>query len=500
MATAIVMDPSTRVHLEHTSNDPVPDTQKREVERSISELQDEKRLINADIAKIKLIWGRLESQLKSKNNRLTSLKAIISPMKYLPNELISKIFEDYAVGLSQPPWLLGHICARWREIALTTPTLWNTFEIRLPYSSFNREKTLFRRGRTTLISCTVALNWSSPSIRNLLQLFTQYVGCLRHLSLASIDTLLPLFELPGGSLSSLEVLDLSYRPSHVHAITFPGRENPATTFFEGAPKLRNVSIATYSSSRWENPEFLLIHLPWAQLTHLLLSPYLNVSCRVIRDVLGQCISLTTCRLSLPEEDPDSEQLGMPVIELRNMQKLEIANGYISPGIEDSRLLRHLILPSLKHLVLNPASIKARWPEDDIVNLILRSACKLEVFHFKSTLDNFIVTLLNLMLLSLKELKIMGTRILLSILQQMVKTSIFPNLRLIKCDVGGFLKYMVVNMMEALGETGFTGPFLEDGVPLSIVLIGEKWPPEARLDGLQRNRLKTSYQWMYTPNF
>ncbi|KAJ7780971.1 hypothetical protein B0H16DRAFT_1298893, partial [Mycena metata] len=50
----------------------------------------------------------------------------------LPPEILAQIFltsvgnpEDYSDIFSwEAPWLLSHVCGRWRAIALSTPGLW----------------------------------------------------------------------------------------------------------------------------------------------------------------------------------------------------------------------------------------------------------------------------------------------------------------------------------------------------------------------------------------
>ncbi|KAF9460192.1 hypothetical protein BDZ94DRAFT_1121969, partial [Collybia nuda] len=80
--------------------------------------------ISEELLRVQLMIDDLHSQLKENFDNITKYKRMISPLKSLPNEIISKIFEEYAAGLPHPPWLVGHICSRWREIALSTPALW----------------------------------------------------------------------------------------------------------------------------------------------------------------------------------------------------------------------------------------------------------------------------------------------------------------------------------------------------------------------------------------
>lgn len=89
MATPIFVDLSGRVPLENTSNDPVPNMQKCEIKASILEVQEEKHL-DAEIARVQLLLKDLQLKVSSKKNKIATLQTMISPVKYLPNELISR--------------------------------------------------------------------------------------------------------------------------------------------------------------------------------------------------------------------------------------------------------------------------------------------------------------------------------------------------------------------------------------------------------------------------
>ncbi|KAJ7089624.1 hypothetical protein C8R44DRAFT_641309, partial [Mycena epipterygia] len=47
----------------------------------------------------------------------------------LPPEIVSKFLASYLLStapdvFNETPWYLGHICQYWRDVALTTPSLW----------------------------------------------------------------------------------------------------------------------------------------------------------------------------------------------------------------------------------------------------------------------------------------------------------------------------------------------------------------------------------------
>ncbi|KAF8128472.1 hypothetical protein K438DRAFT_1440395, partial [Mycena galopus ATCC 62051] len=68
---------------------------------------------------------------------IDALKAMVSPLRRLPVETIAEIFlhcRDRSLRHhdSGAPLVLTHVSSRWRQIALKTPSLWDT--VRLPTS------------------------------------------------------------------------------------------------------------------------------------------------------------------------------------------------------------------------------------------------------------------------------------------------------------------------------------------------------------------------------
>lgn len=101
MPTAGVVDLLESLPM-HT-NDQLPVAQKLSITAIISSDQEDIRAMDAEIS--------------IKKTRISALKILISPIKDLPHELISRTFEQYTHGPNpvsegdKPPWYLGHICS-----------------------------------------------------------------------------------------------------------------------------------------------------------------------------------------------------------------------------------------------------------------------------------------------------------------------------------------------------------------------------------------------------
>ncbi|KAF9460166.1 hypothetical protein BDZ94DRAFT_1266569 [Collybia nuda] len=220
--------------------------------------------------------------------------------------------------------------------------------------SFDKYKTIFRRSGSRLVSCTLVSSTSSRSTGYFLPQFTQIASHLCHLSLEGAEAFLSFLKLPPGRLSSLETLSLKFFPKEKPLLPEISRagemhQYDPITLFENAPLLRRVNIATGTWDQWIDPRILPLQLPWDQLTHLLLSPDLHFRDSVLSSVLHRCTNLIQLRVPIPYRDQGT--ILLTSIDLRHLEALEIvqvpATGNTSPG----QLLRHLVVPSLKRLII-----------------------------------------------------------------------------------------------------------------------------------------------------
>ena len=201
-------------------------------------------------------------------------RALLSPVRYLPSEILQEIFLHYAdnrghdVRIDTMPWCLGHISHRWRKIALSLPSLWDNIPtIYLSEAGLRRSSRRNRSHARALIcllrrsgtSPTLKLNFSltfeshrkyyeSPtSIMKNIMLHSERIEQLSIVVDKTITTLLQGFK---GRLPNLRILRLLYSVAA-----------PNIDVFETAPALRQITFGGYYLDGRDSV------FPWSQITH-----------------------------------------------------------------------------------------------------------------------------------------------------------------------------------------------------------------------------------------
>ncbi|KAJ7911830.1 hypothetical protein B0H13DRAFT_1526697, partial [Mycena leptocephala] len=88
------------------------------------------------ISQLRAQLERLEQEHTSLATDLSRNTAILSPMRRMPPEILSEIFmltlpsdravlEHGRINMRDSPWVLTHICGRWRIVALASSSLWS---------------------------------------------------------------------------------------------------------------------------------------------------------------------------------------------------------------------------------------------------------------------------------------------------------------------------------------------------------------------------------------
>ncbi|KAK7022296.1 F-box domain-containing protein [Favolaschia claudopus] len=320
-----------------------------EFEAQISELQMQISALEAAI----LV---LQAEKQPVQQRLDSYKY---PVLTLPNEIIGEIFLHFLPPYPEPPPLFGedsptiltHICRQWREIALTTPALWRSIDLK----DVSVEA-------TTSLACS----WLERS------------GCLP-LSIHAADymTLFSVFPVFIPHRARWEHLNLRIQdPEHLLILDGPspllqtlhvflrdeGLSNPIS--LPDFPLLHTVVLDDYGT-----PSLIL---PWSQLTRLSLSCMYPADCI---SILRQTMTLVTCNLEIwIEPIPHNQLVDIPLLHLETLV-FELSSDVCVD------FMQLLVTPSLRRLELHEDYLgwddKGSDPTAALKSFISKSGCMLD---------------------------------------------------------------------------------------------------------------------------
>ncbi|KAJ7137273.1 hypothetical protein C8R46DRAFT_1138034 [Mycena filopes] len=205
-------------------------------------------------------------------------KTTYYPVLTLPVELILEIFCWTLV----PPWAeteitplerplrLGQICRLWRDVALSTPSLYSTLDIplrrQIPQSYLSRIQTVV--SRTAALPLTISLTaqyrvaGGSEAVR--LRAMADLLNILAPHSRAWADIS---FKTPPDPLNTLSPIhhQLPQLRSLALLLEFMPADGLFGTMFNDAPRLRKLHLSNFGSQKSA--------LPWAQLTSLHLDTF-----------------------------------------------------------------------------------------------------------------------------------------------------------------------------------------------------------------------------------
>ncbi|KAE9407251.1 DEAD-domain-containing protein [Gymnopus androsaceus JB14] len=303
--------------------------------------------------------SELTRQRDAKLIELASFRNILSPIRRIPVEILSEIFElarlpDNGIFHSKHTIVsythnLSSVCAAWRKFALTTPQLWSKLCVNADKriaTTVEWVKEWIDRSRGLLLD--VYLFIGSQSRQVLVQIL-DFRHRIRTLHVAgSVESYHVLFDLPRSSFSQLEevTLSLSIRGNHYWAERrFLTKKIEA---FLDAPNLHHVQIrGEFSPSLLK---ILAFPLPAEQLKTLVIASSVHINISVAVVVLQASQGLVNLEIDLPVAlsiTSSIEILGINVL-LPALKSLKIR---CRDEVHFYDFLRCLTLPLLEHLTL-----------------------------------------------------------------------------------------------------------------------------------------------------
>ena len=281
---------------------------------------------------------------------MEKLHIAVAPHKYLPPEILAEVFlyclhhdpldgrlriSDFPPHPLLAPWVLSHVCSRWRWIALGEKRLWNS----IYYEGNSWRHTLLLEEAFKHSGQSMLQLEARESGNMLYKSFLREVVLLQSHRITSlvldvaIATLKNFLLLPSGLFDELECVKIQIRRNRGHI------SMPPATVFQGAPHLRHVTIPLYNQSPLD------LTLPWDQLTYLALIPG-PIELTDSLEVLSLCTSLSEYHLCPCPDGQSPIQVFPPAsIQLPHLRKLGLKAMSWRPLYAD--FFRPLVIPKLE---------------------------------------------------------------------------------------------------------------------------------------------------------
>ncbi|KAJ7845398.1 hypothetical protein B0H14DRAFT_2511012 [Mycena olivaceomarginata] len=107
-----------------------------EIRAFLADPVDELARVEARIEEMEIALSQLKELRASLKTPIDAHRALISPMRRMPQDVLSEIFSsclpsehNALIDPAEAPLLLGRICRHWRDIAYSTLMLWSSMHI-----------------------------------------------------------------------------------------------------------------------------------------------------------------------------------------------------------------------------------------------------------------------------------------------------------------------------------------------------------------------------------
>ncbi|KAJ6484096.1 hypothetical protein C8R45DRAFT_1075370 [Mycena sanguinolenta] len=338
------------------------------------------RLASLD-AEISRLTDRLR-ELKEERAVLAQYHAqntsIASGMRRMPTEILGEIFLHslpsirLLFAVQNSPWVLTHVCSRWRAVALSKPSLWSCivldFEVEQQYP-LELVKMHIERAQSLKIHFLGAQNGESESQIVLFKILAEHSARWEEFSIQLTSHLIPHVQTLQRNLTSLRRVWITWdtpesQPPELDTVDFL-RLGISLVDIGAFSQHRFVSISLPVSHHLTRYDF---EVPWSTHSEILKSLPNLQEARI------------TCRFDDHEQWP---QAGEP-IQLPHLRRL-----FVSP----SAVQKYLKAPTLEEIVIWGHVEDSEDAYDELEGLLIRSYCSPYCLRFRGLLDEHMLTLL-----------------------------------------------------------------------------------------------------------
>jgi hypothetical protein len=347
----------------------------------------EDEIMSAAVARARL--SDLETQISALEISLRNLRrerealhdqldAYRYPVLTLPNEITSEIFSHFLPAYPQLPPLigrlsaftLGHICGKWREIALSTPSLWRSIIIDVDEEMpdairLHLLKLWLQRSGLQPISFALTYVAADTTLSPIIETVAQHIHRCEEMDL----------HLSMADLVALQSPDMPL----LHTLTLNSHQSSRLRLFDQVPKLTTITLGVDFSP------FRII-LPWSQITTLRGVYLLGGE---LAEILRLAVNLVHCSARLQQFVDQNLPVVAPHLHLQDLilTPYRLSDDYNMATIA---VFDKLTLPALRRLRVsepwfgpNPAASLAEW--------VSRSGCglqQLEITHSTTSENSY----------------------------------------------------------------------------------------------------------------
>ncbi|KAK7031754.1 F-box domain-containing protein [Favolaschia claudopus] len=219
--------------------------------------------IDQELSKLRDTVMQLEEERASLSDALERNKAVLAPHRRLPTEILDEIFrwtlpsleeqirfEEF--DIEESPWILTHVCVRWRAISCSRPWLWSTITLNHSSSTSIRDRlsllrTQIDRSRHLKVHFYASEETDLVPQLESLQLLVAHSSRWEELSVGLTAGILPYLDPIRGRLSVLKRLWIDWLGSD--EVYY----EDSLDLFHVAPSL--VDFGTFSEDRFSSVAF-----------------------------------------------------------------------------------------------------------------------------------------------------------------------------------------------------------------------------------------------------
>lgn len=362
------------------------------LQSSISDLHSTITTVDDEINRLRASLASLEGYRTDLHEHLTLRRAVLSPIRRLPAEILGEIFLFAAEGCSMVwprptgtradedamPWLLGKICSFWRSVALSLPKLWVEIHLTVKFSPSEPDAGSHRlhamqdflqacltRSGTELLTFSIDARGPRENILPVLSALVAHSERWHHVSL-------DIEQFCSYHSDFAPAKNRVHNLRSLHIGTTSMEDTPATVpldAFENTPSLTKVSI-----SGIVHP-FHVLRIPWTRVTH-----FTSKSSTYREGEFTQIMRQTTNLISFSSEgERILEVASSQPILLPHLEKLSVVN----KGSYISKTCQFLTAPNLREFRVHAIT---PFVAEQTLAMLARSRCTPTHFTFRSSLE------------------------------------------------------------------------------------------------------------------